>query len=103
MPTERLRERKSRRGGQSGLADQSIAIDSDPAARWVPLAQANVGAVERRALHFVPTIVALRQEQAWAGGKLSQVDLFRFSFCVSNSHFGCPPSGHESENCLVAS
>jgi hypothetical protein len=39
------------------------------------LAQANVGAVECRAPHFVATIVALRQEQGWAGGELSQVDL----------------------------
>jgi hypothetical protein len=70
--TERMRCRSWRKLGvvglgRSGLADQSMAIDSDPPARWVPLAQANVGAVERRAPHFVPTIVALRQEQAWAG------------------------------------
>jgi hypothetical protein len=31
------------------------------------LAQANTAAVERRAPDFVPTIVALQQEQAWTG------------------------------------
>jgi hypothetical protein len=31
------------------------------------LAQANIAAAERRAPDFVPTIVALQQEQAWTG------------------------------------
>jgi hypothetical protein len=73
----KAREEVAQRWAVWGPADQSNAIDSDPRVRWVPLGQANVGAVERRAPHFVPTFVALRQEQAWAGagGELSQVDL----------------------------